>query len=326
MEHDVEISVIVPTRNRAPLLRECLRSLFAQGPGAPRYEVIVVDDASTDETPRLLQASSIDRRLRSIQLPVNLGQAAAKNEGAARASGRILLFLDDDMQAGPGCLSAHLRAHDGEPRVVFGPIRTTGHPAAPCAEAMLAASLERKFHRLANNPAPVWPVDATLMPNSSLPRELFVRHGGFDADNFPRRREDEEFGIRLWKHGVQFVFAPAATASHQWDKAHSLVEREWIEGGGALVRLYRKHPELAGTQPVFGRLLRLPRWTRHVVFAIARNRSLISACVSAMGLWRSEFERANLARAMFSLAGALAESGGQREFSRIFCPNAMHRT
>lgn len=319
-----DISVVVPTCNRAALLRGCLDALLAQGLERSRYEVIVVDDASADETQAVLQSFAGAGTVRTVRLAHNAGQAAAKNAGAAIAAGGLLLFLDDDMRVAPGCLQAHLDAHDGQARVVFGPIETTQAAHAGGAEAMLAHSLRAKFERLARHPVALWPIDASVMPNSSLPRALFLETGGFDAERFPRRREDEEFGVRLWKRGIAFTFATAAAATHHWLKDGRLAEHEWIEGGAALVRLYAKHPDLAGSQRVFGRLLRRPPWQRHLAFTVARHRWLTSACIAG---WRlhGAAQQASLARALFALRGAIEEAGGAGAFATTFAPNAAPR-
>src|SRR5205809_4415849 len=86
-------SIIIPVHNKAALTRQCLESIFADPPEA-RFEVIVVDDASSDSTPALLE--SYGERVRAVRLGRNAGFATACNSGAAAARGELLLFLNND--------------------------------------------------------------------------------------------------------------------------------------------------------------------------------------------------------------------------------------
>jgi glycosyltransferase involved in cell wall biosynthesis len=87
------VSVILPTHNRARLVGRAIRSVLAQS--YPNLELIVVDDASADDTPHVVRAVA-DPRMRYVRLDSNRGAAAARNLGVARASGALLAFQDDD--------------------------------------------------------------------------------------------------------------------------------------------------------------------------------------------------------------------------------------
>src|SRR5688572_6566741 len=89
----IDVSVVVPTRNRSTLLMRTLRSVLRQQD--VEFEVIVVDEASTDDTPAMLAALD-DPRVRVIRHEVPLWLAAARNRGAAEARGEWLAFVDDD--------------------------------------------------------------------------------------------------------------------------------------------------------------------------------------------------------------------------------------
>jgi chlorobactene glucosyltransferase len=103
------ISVIIPVRNEARNIRECLQAVFTQS--YPNIEIIVVDDRSTDDTHRILaELAEKDRRLRVIlgaELPPGwVGKPHALVQGAAAAQGDWLCFMDADTFASPGLLSA----------------------------------------------------------------------------------------------------------------------------------------------------------------------------------------------------------------------------
>jgi len=106
------VSVIIPTYNHAAFLPEALESVFAQT--CSPLEVIVVDDGSTDETAEVLRV--YERRIRVISQP-NRGVAAARNAGAAVASGELLAFLDADDAWLPAKLERQVARFDGEPEI-----------------------------------------------------------------------------------------------------------------------------------------------------------------------------------------------------------------
>src|SRR5262245_6124029 len=105
-----EVSVIVPTYNRAHLLRPSLASVLAEDAD---LEVIVVDDGSSDGTPEML-ASLAEPRLRVLVRP-HAGIAAARNAGVAEARGAVIAFHDSDDLALPGRLTAPLAVLRAEP-------------------------------------------------------------------------------------------------------------------------------------------------------------------------------------------------------------------
>lgn len=106
-------SVIIPTHNRADLLVRAVKSVLVQT--EPNFEVIVVDDASTDNTPSVVAAMS-DERIRYIRHEKGLGSAGARNAGIREARGEFVAFLDDDDEWMAGKLAMqvdHFRRHPG---------------------------------------------------------------------------------------------------------------------------------------------------------------------------------------------------------------------
>jgi glycosyltransferase involved in cell wall biosynthesis len=108
-----EISVVLPTHNRAGLLPRALESVLAQKCGEA-FEVIVVDDGSGDGTPAYLAAIA-DPRLKVLRNETAQGAAAARNRGLAAAAAPVTAFLDDDDELLPGFLAASLTAHRQAP-------------------------------------------------------------------------------------------------------------------------------------------------------------------------------------------------------------------
>lgn len=103
MEQKQTISVIVPVYNVAAYLERCLASLAAQT--YTNLEIILVDDASTDEGGRICDAwAGRDKRFQVVHIPVNRGLSAARNEGIRRARGAFAAFVDSDDYAEPDLL------------------------------------------------------------------------------------------------------------------------------------------------------------------------------------------------------------------------------
>src|SRR6185503_949844 len=101
------ISVVIPTFNRAELLKASLESLANQSLAKHLYEIIVVDDGSDDDTAAVCQAFSLRLRVKYFWIE-NSGISAAKNLGVFASSGSILLFFDDDDIADNDLLRQHL--------------------------------------------------------------------------------------------------------------------------------------------------------------------------------------------------------------------------
>jgi glycosyltransferase involved in cell wall biosynthesis len=106
-----QVSVYLPTRNRAGLLREAAESVLAQH--CRELELIIVDDASEDETPEVAESlARRDPRVRYLRQPMRRGAPAARNRAIAETRGRFVTGIDDDDLMLPGRLASLLQAHD----------------------------------------------------------------------------------------------------------------------------------------------------------------------------------------------------------------------
>src|SRR5688572_12763531 len=115
------LSVVIPTRNRVRLLERVLASLAVQRFPHDLWELIVVDDGATDETPVLVARFAESAPMRTTLLRQrNAGAAAARNAGAAIADGTRLLFLDDDMIASENLVAEHARYAGDQHACVIG--------------------------------------------------------------------------------------------------------------------------------------------------------------------------------------------------------------
>jgi glycosyltransferase involved in cell wall biosynthesis len=187
-----EATVVVPTRNRAPMLRQALRSVVAQR--EVDLEAVVVDDGSTDATASLVAAMG-DHRLRLVRHERPLGVSAARNRGIAEARGRWVAFLDDDDLWAPGKLASQLAAaeRDGRAWAVAGAVTVddqlqvlSGEP--PLAPDRIVADLDR-YNSV--------PAGAS---NVLVRAELLAATGGFDPSL--RHMADWDLWIRLGRAGL----------------------------------------------------------------------------------------------------------------------------
>ena len=165
------ISIIVPAKNAAKTLGECLQALLHQeGFLFDRdYEVIVVDDGSTDETAKIAEEVNVN----VVRQP-NQGPAAARNAGARIARGTVLLFTDADSAPSPTWLQELTRPfHNPEVVGVKGVYssRQTGLVAR-----FVQQEYEYKYARMRNQAT----IDFIDTNNAAYRKEVFLQNGGFD--------------------------------------------------------------------------------------------------------------------------------------------------
>lgn len=111
------VSVVIPTHDRSARTAELLRRLARQSIGADRFEVLVVDDCSSDDTFQMLNeaAGTVPYRLVPLRTQANGGPAAARNVGWRAATAAVVAFMDDDCLPEDGWLAAGLAAFDADP-------------------------------------------------------------------------------------------------------------------------------------------------------------------------------------------------------------------
>jgi len=217
------ISIVIPTFNRRERLARVLGALEKQSADPAAFEVVIVDDGSSDGTAGWLESQRPKYALRVIR-QANSGPARARNAGVEAARGELLLFLDDDVEPSTDLVLEHLRSHEGDANlVVIGPLASLSHYRQPWVAweqnklegqyaAMLRGDWEPTFRQF-------W------TGNASVRRAHVVEAGGFNPDFL--RAEDVELGIRLHQRGLRFRFNPAARALHyaersleSWEHAH----------------------------------------------------------------------------------------------------------
>jgi GT2 family glycosyltransferase len=205
------ITVVIPTYERAPLLERSLESLAAQTLPDSQFEVVVVDDGSSDWTPSVCARLADDVPLRTFRI-ANSGISAAKNLGLFASQAPLVLFFDDDDVADPRLLEAHLEAHRAHPEeniAVLG--YTTWAPELEVTPLMSYVTEIGQLLFAYQGIEDGQTLDHTYFwgGRSSCKRSFLAQHGIFDQD-FPAIVEDIELGFRLAKRGLAVVHARAA--------------------------------------------------------------------------------------------------------------------
>jgi glycosyltransferase involved in cell wall biosynthesis len=205
------LSVVVPTYNRRDGLERLLRGLAVQTYPADQFEVVVVNDGSTDGTSALLRQIETPYRLHALD-QANAGPAAARNLGYQQAEGRIVVFLDDDVLPSPGLLAAHAAAQEGvDDLIVVGPMSPPTDWQRSVWVRWEERQLLKQYDAMASGRYPCTPRQF-YTGNASAPRSMLEAAGGFD-DRF-KRAEDVELAFRLWSMGARFLFEPRADVLH----------------------------------------------------------------------------------------------------------------
>jgi glycosyltransferase involved in cell wall biosynthesis len=226
----MQISVVIATKDRAGYLERALGSLCVQN-GAPSFEVVVVDNGSTDATPAIAQ-----QYVARAPYPIRYAyegepnRGKARNRGIALAQGAIVAFCDDDVQAPPGWLAAHAAAHEESAvrSVVNGPILNV--PSYDDRPKPGWANYSRAF---------------LCTCNVSVPKDALIAAGGFDEAFRLYGWEDTELGVRLREAGAAWTFAWDAYIWHIKPPGENTLEvetRKVVERARMARRFLDKHP------------------------------------------------------------------------------------
>jgi GT2 family glycosyltransferase len=210
-------AVIIPVYNKASLTQQCLDALLARPPEHVAWEIIVVDDQSTDGTPQLLEGYG--DRIRVLRHTTNSGFATACNDGAAAASSEYLVFLNNDTIPQPGWLDALVRYADAHPAAAaFGskllyPDGTIQHAGVTICQDRYARHIYAGFpadHPAVNKSRRYQIVTAACI---LLRRHAFEQAHGFDTA-FVNGNEDVDLCLRLGQNGHEVHYCHESVLYH----------------------------------------------------------------------------------------------------------------
>lgn len=274
--NDVKISVIIPTFNRGELLRQSLPALVHQHCDGFRYEVIFVDDGSTDRSADLIGEFVRDHSeiLRYEWTPHSGSPGRPRNIGVKLAKGEVILIVDDDVVPAPDLVQQHYLFHQTNPEPH---VAALGHLFVPAETLSDPMSL---FHKFPYEEAGRMPKLTYLFfwtCNVSVKRSFMSRAGVFNEDSDLHPLEDMECGYRLFQEGMDLRYLPQATGAHLHKTKAADVAKKGQRTGRAQVALLRKVPDV-GVRSRFGILTpQLPfpqlmwRFARRCVFRVVDN-------------------------------------------------------
>ncbi|HBE21230.1 MAG TPA: family 2 glycosyl transferase [Cyanobacteria bacterium UBA11149] len=235
-------SVVIPTYNRLPILQKCLRALEYQDIRADSvitgYDVVLVDDGSTDGTLEWLESHKDELLHVRWYRQDHQGPAAARNLGVKEAKGDTIIFIDSDLVVTESFLQAHADALiKGQAEVGSDRIFTYGWVINTC-----------NFEDPTSEPYKITDFSAAYFAtgNVAIARKWLEEAGLFDTRFQLYGWEDLELGVRLKKLGLKLIKCPAAVGYH-WhppfslDQIPRMIDRE-IQRGRMGVLFYEKHP------------------------------------------------------------------------------------
>jgi glycosyltransferase involved in cell wall biosynthesis len=224
----MDISVIIPTYNRKEVLRECLNLLNDQTASRESFEVILVDDGSSDGSEETVREVKKNYSFRYIYQK-NQGQGAARNNGVNHGAGRIILFIDDDVLAHPSLIEEHRKLQkDQKNLIVRGPVINIPSIKIPGNRPVSFRDRSKNFF---------------CTSNASVAKEHIIKAGMFDEDF--QWWEDCELGFRLRMMGLRWIFSLDAVVFHYkpfLEDELGYIKKLSVKKGKNAVKLYKKHP------------------------------------------------------------------------------------
>lgn len=204
----MKVTVQICSMNRKNLLKRALEALFIQTFDKNDFEIIVVDDGSTDGTSEMVEelAKEAPCSLKLITQE-HAGLATGRNRAIKAASGDIMIFIDDDIIADPHFIEEHVKSHEKHPKcVIMGWVNHT-------------PNLDRRIPKFC-----MADISTSFFwtSNVSVERKYLIEVGMFDEDFKEYGWEDLELGRRLKKHGLKRKYNFKAIVFHykgHWKKS-----------------------------------------------------------------------------------------------------------
>lgn len=247
------VSVIISTYNRREALIETLKALSHQRVPRESYEVVVVDDGSTDGTWDAVKAITLPCAIQVFRHSTNRGVSAGRNLAIQNARGRYLILLSDDLIVPEDFIAIHVKTLKRFPgHWVVGGFRQLpslrGSPFGRYLDDLEESFTEaRKVRVIDRN---IWELNCPTARNLSLPREDLEKTGLFD-EKFRVTCEDQDLAHRARQVGIGFLYNEEITCLHN-DQAGGLARfcRFQRRGAHDTARLCAKYPDVHGGSPL----------------------------------------------------------------------------
>lgn len=244
----MDFSIVIPVRNRPREIVACVAACYAQSHPATRYEVIVVDNGSTDQTAR--EAARAGARLISEAEP---NRCLARNAGARIVRGRWIVFTDSDCIPAPDWLenlAVEIARPPGGPAPGIIAGRIDPAPPRNAVQAYIAARRwidQEKFLNPAQRLSPRFSPPFASAANLAVRRDVFESVGGFDPA-LAVAAEDADWCIRAADAGWTIRYAPGAAVLHEHRSDPASMLRQAYDYGIGEAELFAKHRERWGAE------------------------------------------------------------------------------
>jgi glycosyltransferase involved in cell wall biosynthesis len=223
--------VIVPAYNAADTLGPCLQALLNQTVPRELYEIVVVDDGSTDDTIGVALSYGV-----TVHRQHNQGPAAARNLGAQVAQGDLILFTDADCEPLPNWIEEMTKPFTNPG--IMGTKGTYCTSQRSWVARFVQLEYEDKYDRMRKVPY----IDFIDTYSAAYRREVFYASKGFDSAFRQASGEDVEFSYRLSSRGCKLVFVPSARVYHRHVASLWAYFRRKLWVGYWRVLMYQLHP------------------------------------------------------------------------------------
>lgn len=258
---DYILSVVIPTKGRAEVLKKCVHQLLQQSLPAGSCEIIIVDDEFDERVEEMVKDMSGQNScaIHHLKGPGG-GVGAARNLGALSAKADIVLIIGNDIIASPEFLAQHLKFHKHFPN----------DNCAVLGQTKLHPSTNDSFFMRTWGDLPYWEIEDKIeVPcwyfftgNISFKKSFFVKHGLFDEDFQRIGFEDIEVGFRLHRQGLRIMYNKDALAYHHHPYTFEEACRQQINHGYNFGILIEKLKRLDCTEylPVLGERYGIIGW------------------------------------------------------------------
>ena len=227
-----QVSVVIPTYNRRVILEKALGALGRQTIDPRFFEVVLIDDGSTDGTDEMVAALTPPYHL-EYRRTERRGPAAARNLGIQLARAELIIFIDSDIVVNETFVEAHRNAHTSDNLIGHGPVIHTDNLDDPTSAEFKVTDISRAFFATGN---------------ASIKKRWLIEAGFFDESFVEYGWEDLELGIRLRRLGLRAVKVPGARGYHYKRRLSAADVPHWCqrerERGHTAVAFYRKVPTL----------------------------------------------------------------------------------